>query len=83
MDEHQEVREWALQQVKDNRVYVESVGKNIGGRMRYDTLICRVDNGKPLIWGPFIYDSEEDALFGGYLLVLRTQQQGNLERLAA
>ena len=83
MDEYKKIREWASQQVKDNRVYVESVGKRIGDRMHYDFLICRVEDGRSLILAPFIYDSKEDALHGGWLLALRTQQQGNLERIAA
>ena len=63
--------------------YVESVQNDVGNRMGYDFLICRVEDGKPLLLAPFIYDSKEDALHGGYLLVLRTQQQCNLERIAA
>ena len=83
MDEYKKLREWAIQQIKDNRVYVESVQNDVGNRIGYDFLICRVEDGRPLIWAPFIYDSKEDALHGGYLLALRTQQQGNLERIAA
>ena len=83
MDERQKIREWASKQIIDKRVYVESVGKKIGDRMHYDFMICRVDDGKPILWVPFIYDSEKDALFGGYLRISRTQQRGNLERLAA
>ena len=44
-------------------------------------MICRVDNGKPLLWGPFLYDSETDALDAGKQLVRNTQSQ--LEKLSA
>ena len=36
MGEYKKVREWAFQQIVDNRVYVESVGKKIGNQMHYD-----------------------------------------------
>ena len=69
--------------IKHNRVYVESVGKKLGDQMRYDFMICGVDTGEPILRGPFIYDSKEDALYAGQTLALRKQQQGQLEKLTA
>ena len=83
MSEYEEGSKLALQQIKDDRVYLEPIERRIGGKMHYDFLICGMDGRPILCAGIYIYDSEEDALYGGKILALRTQQQGLLEKLAA
>lgn len=86
MREYKEGLRWASQQIKDNDVVVETY-HNIGkGKRRYGFAIFYVDRDKEpraIIASGLFYDSEEDALFGGKLRVLRTKQQGELEKLAA
>jgi len=72
----------SLREIRDNEVFVKSTGRKIGSSMRYDFMICRANDSKPLLWGPFIYDSEEAALYDGQHLAGGIQRPGNLELMA-